>query len=59
MNKQKQRQHSHRRAKRNIQNQRTFDRIQKRRAKHAKSHSLRIEDLGAKRFVTRPTAKAS
>jgi hypothetical protein len=57
MNKQKQRQHGHRKAKRNIQNQRTFENIQKRRLKHAKNHGMKIDDLGATYFVTRPTSK--
>ena len=57
MNKQKQRQHSHRKAKRNIQNQRTFDNIQRRRLAHAKAHGITIADLGSVRFVTRPTSK--
>lgn len=55
MNKQKLRQKTHRKAKRNIQNQRTFANVQERRNKHLKNHpGTTIE---AVRWVNRPTAK--
>ena len=44
-------------ARRSVQNQRTFRNIQKRRAKHAKSHGVTVESLGARRWTTVPTSK--
>lgn len=48
--------------KRNIQNQRTYINIQKRRAKHAKNHRFESVEvfekfIGARRWTTKPTAK--
>jgi len=43
-------------ARRNIQNQRTFRNVQKRRSIHAKNHGMSVADIPAKRWVTVPTA---
>lgn len=57
MNKAKSRQHGHRKGKRNVQNQRTFQNVQRRRKIHADNHGMEIAALGATRWTTKPTAK--
>lgn len=43
--------------KRYAQNVRTFQNVQSRRKKHAESHGVTVESLGAKRWVDAPKAK--
>lgn len=43
--------------KRHAQNVRTFTSVQKRRQKHAETHGVTIESLGAKRWTTAPKSK--
>jgi hypothetical protein len=47
------------RGKRHLQNVRTFMSVQKRREKHARNHGVAAESLGARRWTTPPTSKAS
>lgn len=47
------------RAKRHLQNIRTFLSVQKRRAKHAKAHGIPVSAIFAKRWTEPPTSKAS
>ena len=58
MNKAKSRQHSHRKGKRNVQNQRTFQNVQTRRKRHADNHGITVADLGATRWTIKPTSKS-
>lgn len=45
--------------KRHLQNVRTFNHVQKRRAKHAAAHGLKPEQISARRWVASPISKAS
>lgn len=47
------------RGKRHLQNLRTFESVQKRRAKHAANHGMKVEDLGATHWITKPVSKAT
>lgn len=42
---------------RHAQNMRTYASVQRRRQKHANSHGIKVEDLGAKRWTTPPKSK--
>jgi len=44
-------------AKRHRQNQRTYARVTKRRAVHAKNHGVTVESLGARTWVSPPVSK--
>jgi hypothetical protein len=48
--------------KRNVQNQRTYNNVTERRAAHAKSHGMTLEELvrkqGIRRWVAKPTSKS-
>ena len=59
MNTAKQRQKTRGKAKRNVQNQRTFLNVQRRRKAHVEAHrGMTMNDLGARRWTVKPTAKA-
>ena len=45
------------RGKRHLQTMRTFLSVSKRRAKHAKSHGITVEELGARRWTEAPRSK--
>lgn len=44
---------------RHAQNLRTYARVQKRRAVHAKNHGITVESLGATRWTSKPESKSN